>query len=108
MLHRRALAIAFVVGILLSCRSREGDPGGTSSGTPSPDAGGFDKGALLRAFGDCAFGTYKEFQTEAVAFEASAKGADLAATREAWKKAMMVWERAEVIKYGPAAMTGQP
>src|SRR5687767_15293150 len=110
MLHRRGLAIAFVIGVLLSCRSREGDPGGasSSSGNPAVDAGGFDKGSLLRAFGECAYGTYKEFQVEAVAFDAAAKGGDRAATQEAWKKAMTVWERAEVIKYGPAAMTGQP
>lgn len=106
MLGRRLLAISFVLGILLSCRSREGDPG-TSSGS-TPDAGGFDKAALLRAFGDCAFGTYKEFQVEAIAFDAAAKSGDVAAAQEAWKKAMDVWERAEVIKYGPAAMTGQP
>src|SRR5262245_29383785 len=107
MQHRKGLSLGFLFIVILSCRSREGDPG-TSSGNPSPDAGGFDKGALLRAFGDCAYGTYKEFQVEAVAFDAAAKSGDRTATQEAWKKAMTVWERAEVIKYGPASMTGQP
>jgi uncharacterized protein len=107
-MHKRTgLSLACVFVIVLSCRSREGDPG-TSSGNPSVDTGTFNKATLLRAFGECAYGTYKEFQTEAVALDAAAKSGDRAATQEAWKKAMVVWERAEVLKYGPAAMTGQP
>jgi len=105
---KKALAVGVLFLVILSCRSREGDPGGSRGNTPGVDAGSFDKAALLRAFGDCAYGTYKEFQTEAVALDNAAKSGDRTATQEAWKKAMLVWQRAEVIKYGPAAMTGQP
>ena len=59
---------AFVFTIALSCRNRSGDDGrsSSSSGEIAPDAGGFDKVALLNAFGECALGTYKEAAASAV------------------------------------------
>jgi hypothetical protein len=65
---RRTLGIAgaaFLFAIALSCRNRTGSDGrdgassSSSSGGSELDAGAFDKAALLRAFGECAFGTYK-------------------------------------------------
>jgi uncharacterized protein len=113
------LALASALAVALSCRSRSGDDGRgpSTSSTSGPadeiDAGSFDKSALLRAFGECALGTYREFVTVAGALDAAARAADadaskLAEARTAWARAMDVWERAEVFQFGPAAMTGAP
>ena len=79
------------------------------------DAGSFDKVGLLRAFGECALTTYREAETAIVALEpAAAKAAadgtpeSRAAAREAWARALDAWEVAEVMQFGPAAMTGAP
>lgn len=111
MMNRRHLASAvFVTAVLVAC-SRKGAEDDTSSG--GPNAGSFDKAALLRAFGDCAVSTYKEFQTAASRFEGAtqklkAEGTPdaLANARSVWSEAMDVWERAEVMQFGPAAMAG--
>ena len=108
---RRHLASAlFVTTVLVAC-SRKGADDDASSG--GPNAGSFDKAGLLRAFGECAVSTYKEFQTGAAELDAAAKKAQveatpesLAAARAAWSKAIDVWERAEVMQFGPAAMAG--
>jgi predicted lipoprotein len=99
--------------VLAACKRGGGDEGASSSG--GVDAGGFDKSALLRAFGQCAFETYRDFDTAAGELVISANRADTEATpaardaaRESWKKAMDVWQRAEVFGFGPAATTGQP
>jgi uncharacterized protein len=104
--------------IALSCRDRSGDDGRSSSSTSSsgggaPNAGSFDKAALLRAFGECAFGTYKESAAAAVELDAATKEAETdptkrAAAQEAWKKTIGIWQRAELFQFGPAAMTGSP
>jgi predicted lipoprotein len=104
--------------IALSCRDRSGDDGRTSSSSSSssgstPNAGSFDKAALLRAFGECAFGTYKESAAAAVELDAATKAAEndptkRAAAQDAWKKTVGIWQRAELFQFGPAAMTGSP
>jgi uncharacterized protein len=119
---RRTLGIAgaaFLFAIALSCRNRTGSDGrdgassSSSSGGAELDAGAFDKAALLRAFGECAFGTYKEAHAAASELDAAARAAESdpskrAAAQEAWKKTVGIWERAELFQFGPAAMTGSP
>jgi uncharacterized protein len=116
---RRTLGVAgaaLLFAVALSCRNRSGDDGrggASSSGGVAPDAGGFDKVALLRAFGECAFGTFKETAASAVELDAAVKAAERdsskrAAAQDAWKKTMAIWERAEIFQFGPAAMTGSP
>jgi uncharacterized protein len=115
-----SIGLASVFAIALSCRARSGDDGRGPSASPTSsfpadeiDAGTFDKARLLRAFGECALGTYREFATVARDLDAAARAADadaskLADARTAWTRAMDVWQRAEVFQFGPAAMTGAP
>jgi len=110
---RRLLAIVVSFAVIVVACKRAGDE--TSSSGGGTDAGGFDKSALLRAFGQCAADTYKEFGVAAAALDVAAQRADTEGTpaardaaRDAWKKAMDVWERAEVLNYGPTAMSSFP
>jgi uncharacterized protein len=105
---RNTVVLAFVV-VALSCRSA-----GESSSRWGANAGNFDKAALLRAFGECALGTYKDFvPTADVLAEAAAKNdaertvESRVAARAAWTKAMEVWQRAELFQFGPAASKGK-
>ena len=107
-LERTLLA---TVVFLLSC-SRANDSGNSSGGV---NAGNFDKGALLKAFGECALSGYREFQTTAIELDAASKRAEAEGTpaardaaREAWKKAIDAWQRVESFQFGPAGMTGIP
>lgn len=107
--RRKALSFLFALSVLVAC-SRKGADDDASDG---PNAGSFDKASLLRAFGECALGTYQEFTTAATALDAAAARAQTEntaeardAARTAWKNAMDVWERAEVMQFGPAAMAG--
>lgn len=109
-LSSHLLVTAFVTAVLVAC-SRKGAEDDASSGGPS--AGSFDKVALLRAFGECAVGTYKDFADKATTLDAATKKAAaegtpdaVAAARTAWAAAIDVWQRAEVMQFGPAAMTG--
>ena len=104
--------------VALSCRNRSGDDGRTSSSSSTssggePNAGSFDKAALLRAFGECAFGTYKEASVAATELDAAVKAAETdpskrAAAQDAWRKTIAIIQRAELFQFGPAAMTGSP
>src|SRR5262245_30408682 len=83
---------------------RETQPG---SAKGPPDAGSFDKPALLSAFGQCVLGNYRTFRDRAAEAEAAAKKASetpesLPAAQDAWKKAMDVWQEAEAMQLGPA------
>lgn len=107
-----ALVVTFAL-VVVACKRAGGDD--TSSSGGGIDAGGFDKSALLRAFGQCAAGTFKEFSSAAGALEVAAQRSDAEGTpaardaaRDAWKKAMDVWQRAELMHYGPTAMSSLP
>jgi predicted lipoprotein len=117
--RRRKLGIAgaaLLFAVALSCRNRSGDDGrgnGASSGSPAIDAGAFDKASLLRAFAECAFGTYKEAAAAAALLDTATRTAEAdptkrAAAQDAWKTTMDAWQRAELFQFGPAAMTGSP
>jgi len=114
MLARRALPALLVTAFVLAACKRGGDDNASSS-SGGVDAGGFDKSALLRAFGQCAFDTYREFETGAVELDAStaravAEGTPAAsdAARESWKKTIDAWQRAELFGFGPAALPTFP
>ena len=99
--------------VLVSCRRGGGDDGASSSG--GVDAGGFDKAMLLRAWGECALGGFREFHAAAVELDAAARLAEADGTkasrdaaREAWKKSIDVWERAELFGFGPTAASSSP
>ena len=112
---RRPITVAVVllsIALGTSCRSKGSDGGGSSGG---PDAGAFDKVALLRAFGECSAANYREFAAAAAELASAAAKSDAGATpaaraaaRAAWNKAMDIWQRAEVFQFGPAAMTSSP
>lgn len=109
--HLFAVSLASVV-VLAACKRGGDDSASSSRGV---DAGAFDKSKLLRAFGQCALDTYREFETAAVDLDASAKKADAdgtaesrTAAREAWKKTIDAWQRAELFTFGPAAPTSMP
>src|SRR5687767_6979591 len=97
----RALAVVFVLGVLVASCSRKSDEGGSSGASSGGvDAGAFDKSALLRSFGECAYSGYGEFQLTAVELQAAtaraateATPAALEAARAAWKKAIDAWQR---------------
>ncbi|MDB5212469.1 MAG: hypothetical protein JWO86_396 [Myxococcaceae bacterium] len=110
-------ALAFVVigsALVLAACKRGGDSGTSGTGV-EVDAGAFDKTALLTAFGQCALGTYRDFNAAAIELDASAKRADSEATpaardaaRASWNKAIDAWQRAELFDLGPIAATGMP
>jgi len=110
-MRKFAIVSVMVLGVVAgSCKKSEDDRG--ASGV---DAGSFDKAALLRAFGECALGGYRDFHTAAVELAAAAEKADVEATpaardaaRTAWKKAIDAWQIAEAFSFGPAAKTGAP
>jgi uncharacterized protein len=77
--------------------------------------GEFNKRALLTAFADCAVSQYQEFELSAAALEtaagahAAAPTPDTAAAlQQAWRDAMVSWERAELYQFGPAAYSNLP
>ena len=114
MLGRRVAPVLIVTAFVVAACKRGGDDTASSS-SGGVDAGGFDKSELLRAFGQCAEVTYREVEAGAVQLDAAAARAVAEATpaasdaaREAWKKTIDAWQRAELFSFGPAAMTGSP
>lgn len=106
-----AIGLASVV-VLAACKRGGGDDASSSSGV---DAGGFDKSALLTAFGQCALDTFREFRIAAVELDAATQKADADGTpasrdaaREAWRKAIDAWQHGELMGFGPSALTGSP
>jgi uncharacterized protein len=84
--------------------------GACSSGGGRADAGGapgFDRLALLANLAENVIvPTLASFATEAVALEAAVTTScvsDLAAAQDAWRAAATVWQRAELMRIGPAA-----
>lgn len=89
--------------------------GSVPTETSKLDAGAFDKAALLRAFGDCAYKSAREADDAITALEPAAARAATekspearAAAREAWGRATQAWQVVELMQFGPAAMTGAP
>ena len=89
---------------------------GCSDTNTRPDAGfAFDRAGLLASLGErVALGTYRDFVDRANALSAattehaSAGGSDAAkrqAAQDAWRQAMALWQRAEMMSWGPAGPT---
>jgi hypothetical protein len=68
-----AITCALVGALILAACKRGGDTG-TSGTAAELDAGAFDKSALLAAFGQCALGTYRDFNAAAVELDARRRG----------------------------------
>lgn len=109
----RAFAFGGVAALVLlaaiSCRRNTTDGHGDG-----PNAGAFDKAALLRAFGQCAVGTYKDFQTALGGLAEATRRAESEGTpesrkaaQEAWNTAIDAWQRAEHFGFGPAGPGGK-
>jgi uncharacterized iron-regulated protein len=103
------VAAAALVAAASSCRRNTTEE---KSGD-GPKAGSFDKPALLRAFGECALGTYRDFQQTLPALDAATKRFEAEGTpdareaaRAAWKTAIDAWQRAELFTLGPAGPSG--
>ena len=110
---RVAHAVIAIAVVLVACKRGGGDEASSSSG--GIDAGGFDKAALLRAWGQCALDGYKEFGAATVELDGAARRAETEGTpaareaaREAWRKAIDSWQRAELFGFGPAGPTTSP
>ena len=80
--------------------------------TPAKDAGVTNaaKDALLKAVGECTLTLYGDFHAATgeltLATEALSKAPtdqNRAAAQEAWKKAIDIWQQAELFQFGPAA-----
>ena len=89
-------------------------PSTSGDGAPAPTAP-FTKAALLQAVSGCAMARYREFEADArtlaQATQAHADdpaGTGAKAAREAWLTAMASWQRAEQLRFGPAARTADP
>jgi predicted lipoprotein len=98
-------------GSLNSGGSSPNATAGSGSTAPPPR---FSKRGLREALADCALSSYREFgeaalalvnATEALAAEPSASPD---AARLAWLNAMASWQRAEPLRFGPAARSGEP
>ena len=73
----------------------------------------FDRVALLRALGDCTAATYRSFDTAATELRtatdaAVADPARRADAQAAWRRAMEVWQQAELTQYGPLGVSPTP
>jgi predicted lipoprotein len=108
----RTWLIAALLGasVFASCKRSSSPPTSTA-----PDSGSFDRAALLSAFGQCAHATYKDFDAAAADLEQKAarlaadpSAENRAAAREAWIKAIDIWQVAEIFQFGPAAMNSSP
>jgi predicted lipoprotein len=67
-----------------------------------------DRVALLRALGQCTYTSYGEFEQAATQLSTAAQAAatdptQKPAAQEAWRRAIDLWEQAELTQYGPAA-----
>jgi len=102
------LAASVVVCVAMTAATVKGCVESTSQRT-GPEAG-FDLDALLVSLGEnVVLATYRDFVVAADALAAATathartlSSEDLNAARQAWRDAMVVWQRAEVMQLGPA------
>lgn len=82
-------------------------------GVELPDGTIFTRRALLEAVGTCVLSNARTFEERAAALDAAAAAAatdptKLEDARQAWRDAIDVWQRLEVMQIGPAASSTQP
>jgi predicted lipoprotein len=92
----------------------------SSGGSPSSGAGpgggaAVTRAGVLAAVGTCAAALYKDFAAAAQELDAAAQAAASAPSvetretaRAAWKKAVGLWQQAELVRVGPAGPATQP
>lgn len=93
-----------------------GDKGLDGGEEPPPPPPSFSKRGLLEAAGNCAIASYRDFAQAAQELssatqslsEAPDDSARRQKAREAWRKAMASWQRAELFRIGPASPTTEP
>lgn len=99
-----------------------GEPSGSGPTGPSSGPGGGGGGAtaasraeLIAAVATCTTSLYDEFRVAAAELDAasataaqSGDPAAVEASRAAWRKAMGVWQQAELFQFGPAGPTTTP
>lgn len=114
-MRRNLFALGLVSFVVLASCKRAASEDAAPSAAGGVDAGGFDKAMLLRAFGQCAFDTFREFRAAAVELDAATQVAveaptpsSLEGARAAWKKTIDAWQRAELMGFGPTAMSSSP
>jgi len=114
-MRRHLFVISLVsVVVLVSCK-RAGTDEAAPGAAGGVDAGAFDKATLLRAFGQCAFETFRDFRSAAVELDTATQAAVTDATasslegaRAAWRKSVDAWQRGELMGFGPTAMSSSP
>jgi uncharacterized protein len=97
MIGRRGSSLVVLAVALAAACTRNSGPAASSGG------GSFDRTQILRALGSCALATYEEFAIVAAELDSATAGGDREIGREAWKRAIDVWQRAELFQFGPAA-----
>ncbi len=86
---------------------------GGSSGNPTGGMPGVARATLLDAIATCNLELLESFQSAAVALDAAAAEAKTDPTgqtkaKEAWTKAIDIWQKAELFQFGPAGPTTMP
>lgn len=109
------LSLCAVLLLFHACvKSSSEHIGPASSSTSGAGGGSFDKTALLASLGeDVVLAECREFVTVAETlrdrtadYAASGETADRDEARQAWRDAIAVWQRLEVMQFGPAAVMG--
>ena len=93
--------------------------GACTNGNGGEPPGGYDRNAMLASLGEhVALSSYRAFQTEAQALQTATAAwsdsfasvpagddAKRAAAQDAWRSAMVAWQRAELLQFGPAGLS---
>lgn len=115
-----SLAVALTLGHAACVESTSqtygpGSTGAEAGATTGSGTSSFDKRALLASLGNLAATETASFADRALELEATTNvlaaeptAAHLEAAREAYRDAMKVWQRLEVMQYGPAAPSTIP
>ncbi len=89
-----------------------GSTNGIECGAPPVKEGTFSRAALRSAAAECSLWNFCEFEATAAALEASVaayaedrSAKKLAAARDRFREAMLVWSRLEAFQFGPLAET---
>lgn len=107
---------ASALATFLACRGSSGSATPTTKpgeGVVLPGGGVFTRRALLDAVSQCVYSNIREFGGLAKTFAGSTAAAEVdtskrAAAQDAWRQAMVTWQRLELMQIGPASMNTLP
>lgn len=110
----RHLARVLLVACVAACSTKKSDsapPAG--DGATLPDGRVFTRAAMLQSVGDCTYKEVAAFRSAAetlasVTSQAAQDASKRADARDAWKRAMVIWQRLETMQFGPAAPSSVP